>query len=125
MRGRREVMTEKVGFLSVGKGSKDLFISLLPRFCNISDSEGKGVKGVRYLFFRTEINADGEDVAILKVEVLDKEGRPVPTANNKIAFNVSGTGGAGGARIVSVVPQKRTCADRVASVTVCRSVRSF
>jgi beta-galactosidase len=40
----------------------------------------------------TEINADGEDVSILKVEALDKEGRPVPTADNKIAFNVSGAG---------------------------------
>jgi beta-galactosidase len=29
---------------------------------------------------RTEIDADGEDVAILRVEVLDKQGRPVPTA---------------------------------------------
>jgi beta-galactosidase len=41
---------------------------------------------------RMEINADGEDVAILKVEVLDKDGRPVPTANNPIRFNVSGEG---------------------------------
>jgi beta-galactosidase len=41
---------------------------------------------------RTEINADGEDVAILRVEVLDKEGRPVPTADNMISFKVSGEG---------------------------------
>jgi len=41
---------------------------------------------------RTEINADSEDVAIVKVEVLDKEGRPVPIADNKIAFHVSGSG---------------------------------
>ena len=41
---------------------------------------------------RTEILADGEDVAILKVEALDSEGRPVPIANNKIAFHVSGAG---------------------------------
>ncbi len=41
---------------------------------------------------RTEISADGEDIAILKVEALDKEGRPVPTANNKIAFKISGVG---------------------------------
>ena len=39
-----------------------------------------------------EINADGEDVAIVKVEALDKEGRAVPTANNLIGFNVSGEG---------------------------------
>jgi beta-galactosidase len=41
---------------------------------------------------RTEIDADGEDVAILKVEALDKDGRPVPTANNMIGFKVSGDG---------------------------------
>ena len=38
---------------------------------------------IRLTADRTEINADGEDIAILKVEVLDKEGRPVPTANNR------------------------------------------
>jgi beta-galactosidase len=47
---------------------------------------------IRLTADRTEINADGEDVAILKVEALDKEGRAVPTANNFIAFNVSGAG---------------------------------
>jgi beta-galactosidase len=41
---------------------------------------------------RTEINADGEDVAILRVEVLDKEGRAIPTASNLISFKVSGEG---------------------------------
>jgi beta-galactosidase len=40
----------------------------------------------------TEINADGEDIAILRVEALDKEGRPVPTAGNFIGFKVSGAG---------------------------------
>jgi beta-galactosidase len=39
-----------------------------------------------------EIDADGEDVAILKVEALDKDGRAVPTANNLIDFNVTGEG---------------------------------
>src|ERR1019366_8710537 len=39
---------------------------------------------------RMEINADGEDVAILKVEALDKEGRAVPTASNLIGFKISG-----------------------------------
>ena len=42
---------------------------------------------------RTEINADGEDVAVLRVEVLDKEGRAIPTADNTINFKVSGEGG--------------------------------
>jgi beta-galactosidase len=41
---------------------------------------------------RTEINADGEDVAILRVEVLDKERRPVPTADNMISFKITGEG---------------------------------
>jgi beta-galactosidase len=41
---------------------------------------------------RTEIDADGEDIVILRVEVLDKEGRPVPTAGNLISFKVSGEG---------------------------------
>jgi beta-galactosidase len=47
---------------------------------------------IRLTADRTEINADGEDVAILKVEALDKEGRPVPTASNLIRFKVSGAG---------------------------------
>ena len=47
---------------------------------------------IRLTADRTEIDADGEDVALLKVEALDKEGRPVPTANNKIGFKVSGEG---------------------------------
>jgi beta-galactosidase len=47
---------------------------------------------IRLTADRTEIDADGEDVAILKVEALDSDGRPVPIANNKIAFHVSGAG---------------------------------
>jgi beta-galactosidase len=41
---------------------------------------------------RTEINADGEDVCVLRVEALDKEGRPVPTADVPILFRVTGEG---------------------------------
>lgn len=41
---------------------------------------------------RIEINADGEDISVLKVEVLDAEGRLVPTADNKIGFKISGAG---------------------------------
>ena len=47
---------------------------------------------IRLTADRTEIDANGEDVAILKVEALDKEGRPVPTASNLIGFKVSGAG---------------------------------
>ena len=41
---------------------------------------------------RTAIDADGEDVSVLKVEVLDKQGRFVPTADNFIGFKVTGSG---------------------------------
>jgi beta-galactosidase len=41
---------------------------------------------------RNEINADGEDLTVLTVEALDKEGRTIPTAGNKISFRVSGEG---------------------------------
>jgi beta-galactosidase len=47
---------------------------------------------IRLTADRNEINADGEDVAVLRVEVLDKEGRLVPTAGNRIAFKVTGEG---------------------------------
>ena len=47
---------------------------------------------IRLTADRTEIDADGEDIAILTVEALDKDGRPVPTANHPIAFSVTGTG---------------------------------
>jgi beta-galactosidase len=50
------------------------------------------VVAIRLTADRTEIDADGEDVAILKVEALDKDGRPVPTASNFIGFKVSGEG---------------------------------
>ena len=39
---------------------------------------------------RTEIDADGEDIAILKIEALDKDGRPVPTADNLLRFKAEG-----------------------------------
>jgi len=41
---------------------------------------------------RMEINADGEDIAVIKVEALDKEGRFVPTAHNLLGFKISGAG---------------------------------
>ncbi len=41
---------------------------------------------------RTELAADGEDIGVVRVEVLDAAGRPVPTADNLIKFNVSGEG---------------------------------
>ena len=47
---------------------------------------------IRLTADRTEINADGEDVSVLLVEVLDKEGRPIPTADVLLHFKVSGEG---------------------------------
>jgi beta-galactosidase len=47
---------------------------------------------IRLTADRSEIDADGADVAMLTVEVLDKQGRPVPTANNLVSFKVSGEG---------------------------------
>jgi len=47
---------------------------------------------IRLTADRSEINADGEDVSILRVEVLDKEGRAIPTADVLIHFNVTGEG---------------------------------
>jgi beta-galactosidase len=47
---------------------------------------------IRLTTDRSEINADGCDVAVLKVEVLDHEGRALPTAHNMISFKISGEG---------------------------------
>ncbi len=39
---------------------------------------------------RQRIAADGEDVSVVTVEVVDPMGRPVPTANNLISFKLDG-----------------------------------
>jgi beta-galactosidase len=41
---------------------------------------------------RTELSADGQDVAVLKTEALDSSGRWVPTAADMVRFTVSGPG---------------------------------
>lgn len=41
---------------------------------------------------RPQINADGEDIAMVTVEVQDAQGRYMPTASNEIAFQISGPG---------------------------------
>ena len=41
---------------------------------------------------RNAIDADGEDIAVVSVEVLDKTGRHVPTADRMISFKISGQG---------------------------------
>jgi beta-galactosidase len=47
---------------------------------------------IRLTADRTTIDANGEAVAILRVETLDSEGRHVPTADNMISFKISGEG---------------------------------
>jgi beta-galactosidase len=41
---------------------------------------------------RANIAADGQDLAVINVTIVDAQGRPVPTAGNKVAFTVSGPG---------------------------------
>jgi beta-galactosidase len=41
---------------------------------------------------RTKIAADGQDLAVVNVSIVDAQGRPVPTADNKVAFEISGPG---------------------------------
>jgi beta-galactosidase len=41
---------------------------------------------------RASINADGEDLAIIRVEAFDAQGRAVPTADETVSFKVSGAG---------------------------------
>ena len=69
------------------RGSKDGKVVLTEKH----ETTGPTV-AIRLTVDRTVINADGEDIAILKVEALDKEGRPVPTANNLIGFKIAGAG---------------------------------
>ena len=47
---------------------------------------------IRLTADRTTIDANGEDIAILRVEALDAQGRPVPTADALIHFAVTGEG---------------------------------
>ena len=69
------------------RGSKDGKVVLTEK----RETTGPTV-AIRLTADRTEIDADGEDLVILKVEALDKEGRAVPTAGNLIGFKVSGNG---------------------------------
>ncbi|MDP9172728.1 MAG: DUF4982 domain-containing protein [Planctomycetota bacterium] len=39
---------------------------------------------------RTTLKSDGEDVSVIAVEVLDAQGRIVPTADNQITFDIKG-----------------------------------
>jgi beta-galactosidase len=70
------------------RGTKGSKVVLTAR----QETTGAPVK-IRLTADRAEISADGEDLAIVRVETLDNNGRFVPTADNKIRFKVSGTGG--------------------------------
>jgi beta-galactosidase len=39
---------------------------------------------------RSTLDANGEDVAVVAVEIADAQGRVVPTANNTVTFRLSG-----------------------------------
>jgi beta-galactosidase len=41
---------------------------------------------------RTNISADGQDLAIVNVSIVDAQDRPVPTAGNKVVFALNGPG---------------------------------
>ena len=47
---------------------------------------------LRLVADRTALDADGEDVAVVRAEALDDQGRWVPTANEKLVFRVRGAG---------------------------------
>jgi beta-galactosidase len=49
-------------------------------------------RSLRMTADRLSIAADGEDVALIRIEALDARGRAVPTANHKLRFRVSGAG---------------------------------
>ena len=58
---------------------------------------------------RTTINADGEDVSLVAVKIVDSEGRTVPTADNEVTFEINGPGeilGVGNGNPGSLEPDK-------------------
>ncbi|MGY2736755.1 beta-galactosidase GalA [Sphingomonas sp. UYP23] len=55
------------------------------------ETTGRGQR-LRLTADRTTIAADGRDVAMLTVDLLDARGRAVPTANDALRFRVSGAG---------------------------------
>lgn len=47
---------------------------------------------VRLTLENDQIRADGEDIAYVRVQIVDREGNVVPTATNEITFKVTGAG---------------------------------
>lgn len=48
--------------------------------------------GIKLVADRNEINADGQDVSYVTVEIVDEQGRLVPDATNLVKFEVEGSG---------------------------------
>jgi beta-galactosidase len=48
--------------------------------------------GLKLTTGRTQLTADGEDVTMVEVDVVDAQGRIVPTAGNIVTFSVTGAG---------------------------------
>ena len=69
------------------RGSKDGKVVLVEK----RETTGPAV-AIRMTADRQLIEANGEDIAIIRVEALDSSGRPVPTANHRIGFEVTGPG---------------------------------
>ena len=42
--------------------------------------------------YKTTMLADGKDVSVINISVVDREGREVPDADNMIRFSISGNG---------------------------------
>jgi len=63
---------------------------------------------------RLQIAADGEDVSVIAVEIVDAKGRTVPTASNEVTFRVEGPG-----RLIGVANGDPSChePDKPASFT--------
>jgi len=51
-----------------------------------------GPAGLRLKADRPAISADGEDLALVEVNVVDAKGRIVPTADNRVTFSIQGAG---------------------------------
>jgi beta-galactosidase len=60
---------------------------------------------------RTRLSADGADLAMVRVEVCDAQGNPVPTANTPLRFGLTGAArliGLGNGDPTSTEPDKGT-----------------
>ena len=55
---------------------------------------------------RTSLLADGEDIIPVEVDILDANGRIVPTANNRVTFRVEGAGAIAGSGNGSPIDQE-------------------